>query len=293
MKQAWRVHAVLLLVQLGFGSLPVAGKLVLAHLSPLALAALRVAGATPILLALAWLVERRLPARRDLPALALLGILGVAANQLLFLTGLSYTTAVNAAILMPSIPVFTVGVAIALKKERATRARLLGVALAVGGALVMLNPARLSFGADVALGNLLIVGNCLAYALYLVLQRPVLERLPPLTVTAWAFVFGSLVVLVPGAPELVAAPWAALPDEGLLAAGYVVLVPTVLTYSLNMWAVRRSSSTLAASYITLQPLVGALLAALLLGERLGVTEAAGLVLIVTGLGVVTRGARRA
>ena len=41
--------------------------------------------------------------------LALLGFLGVFANQLLFIHGLEHTTATNASILMPSIPVFAVG----------------------------------------------------------------------------------------------------------------------------------------------------------------------------------------
>lgn len=291
-KGAWRVHVALILVQVGFGSLPVAGKLLLAHMPPLALAALRVAGATPLLLALAWLVERRLPGRRDLPILALLGLLGVAANQLLFITGLNYTTAVNASILMPSIPVFAVGIAILLKKERATRGRLLGVGLAVSGALVMLNPARLSFNADLLLGNLLIISNCLAYALYLVLQRPLLERLPPLTVTAWAFVFGGLVVAAVGGPDLARVSWANLPEAGRLTAAYIVLIPTVATYSVNMWAVRHSSSTLAATYVTLQPLVAALLAAYVLNERLGVTEALGFALIAAGLSVVHRRSSR-
>ncbi len=80
-----------------------AGKLLLEHMPPLALASLRVAGATPLLLLLAWFLERRLPPLRELPVLALLGLLGVTANQLFFIVGLQHTTATNAAILMPSI----------------------------------------------------------------------------------------------------------------------------------------------------------------------------------------------
>src|SRR5437763_10385444 len=94
---ASRVHLTLLLVQLSFGGFHVVAKALLSHLSPLALAAIRVGFATPILLALAWHRDRVLPGRRDLPILALLGGLGVFANQLLFITGLKHTTATNAA----------------------------------------------------------------------------------------------------------------------------------------------------------------------------------------------------
>ncbi|HSS76494.1 MAG TPA: EamA family transporter, partial [Thermoanaerobaculia bacterium] len=74
---AFRVHLTLFLVQLSFGGFHVVAKALLAHLTPLALAAIRVGFATPVLLALAWQRDRVLPSRRDLPILALLGALGV------------------------------------------------------------------------------------------------------------------------------------------------------------------------------------------------------------------------
>ena len=63
----WRVHLTLILVQAAFGGFHVVAKAVLADLAPLALAAIRVGLATPILMALAWRRDRFLPARRDLP----------------------------------------------------------------------------------------------------------------------------------------------------------------------------------------------------------------------------------
>src|SRR6185295_336370 len=74
---ATRVHLTLLLVQLSFGGFHVVAKAALAELPPLALAAIRVSVATPILLALAWWHDRFIPRREDLPVLALLGGLGL------------------------------------------------------------------------------------------------------------------------------------------------------------------------------------------------------------------------
>ncbi len=80
-----------------------------------------------------------------MPALALLGGLGVARNQILFIFGLQHTTATNAAILMTSLPVFAVAAAAALWRSSASaRRRLLGIALSVAGALVLVNPLRFS-----------------------------------------------------------------------------------------------------------------------------------------------------
>jgi len=172
----FKVHAVLCSVQIFFGIFHVVAKAVLAEMDPLALAGLRVLGAAPLLLAVAWHYDRVRPRLRDLPALALLGALGVFANQVLFILGLARTTATNAAILMVSVPVLAVGVAALLRIERLGPRRLLGVALAVAGALVLLDPGRLHLGPGVALGNALILTNGLCYATFLVLQRPLLAR---------------------------------------------------------------------------------------------------------------------
>jgi drug/metabolite transporter (DMT)-like permease len=286
---AGRVHLTLLLVQVVFGGFHVVAKAVLADLAPLALAAIRVGVATPILLALAWRRDRFLPAWRDLPVLALLGALGVFANQVLFVTGLKYTTAINASILMLSIPVFTAAAAAALGIERVGAGRLVGILLSVAGALVLVNPLRFSMARGAALGNAIILANCLAYSLFLVLQRPVLARIPWRTVIAWSFLFGTLGVLPFAAPALTALAPATVPAGAWWGLAYIIAFPTVFAYAASTWAVRRSSPALVAAYSTLQPLVTAVLAAAFLGEASGWVEGVGFVLIVTGLWRVNAG----
>ena len=284
-----RVHLGLLWIQVTFGGFHVMGKYVLGTLHPFAVAGARVAVAMPVLLLLAWLVDRTLPARRDLPRLALLGLLGVFANQLLFIIGLQYTTATNAGILMPSIPVFAVALAALFGHDRLGGRRLFGIGLAVAGALVMLDVTRFSATGDgLLLGNGLILTNCLCYSAFLVLQKPLLKRLPPLTLIAWSFLFGGVPVLLVTAGKLPELNPVTLPTPVLLGMIYVVLVPTVINYALNSWAVKRSSPALVAAYTTLQPVAAGGLAWLFLGESAGLRELAGFVLIVLGLATVSR-----
>jgi drug/metabolite transporter (DMT)-like permease len=278
----------LLAVQVIFATLHVVGKIVLTEIPALAFAASRVLIAAPVLALMAWRHDRVIPTGRDWRALAVLGALGVFANQVLYLVGLRFTTATNAAILMPSIPVFTVAAAALLGAERLTRRRLAGVALAAVGALILLDPARLELGGRTSLGNLLVAGNCLCYAFYLVLLRPQLARLPWRTVVAGAFVTGGAATLLVSLPTLATIDWPAVHGATWLAIVYVGLFPTVGTYALNTWAVRRSSPSVAAAFTTLQPMFTALLATLFLSERFGWLQAAGLGLIVAGLAVVSR-----
>ncbi|HSM49762.1 MAG TPA: DMT family transporter [Thermoanaerobaculia bacterium] len=285
--------AVLLLVQLLFATLPVAGKVVLREISPLALGGLRVLIATPLLLAYAGWTDRLLPSRRDWPRLALLGLLGIAANQGLFLLGLSFTTATSASILMPSIPVFTLAAGALLGVEKIGPRRVLGVALAAAGALVLLDPTRLTTGLRGSIGNLLILANCLCYAFFLVLLRPLLARLPWRTVVAWTFLFGGLGLTAISAPWLAATPWTELSRGTLAGILYIGLGPTAASFALNTWAVRRSSPSTAAAFTTLQPLLTAVLAAIWLAERPRPVQGVGFLLIVLGLVVAMRATLRA
>lgn len=285
---AWRVHLTLILVQAAFGGFHVVAKAVLSELSPLALAAIRVGLATPVLMALAWRRDRFLPAWRDLPMLALLGGLGVLANQVLFITGLQFTTATNAGILMTSVPVFAAGAAALMGIERITVHRLAGIALSVAGALVLVNPFRFSAGRSGALGNGLILCNGLCYALFLVLQRPVLTRIPWRTVTAAAFFFGGLGVLAVSAPTLLTLDLSNVGAGAWLGVAYIIVFPTIFAYAASTWAIRRSSPALVAAYSTLQPLVASTLAAAFLGERFGWEEGAGFALIAAGLWQVSQ-----
>jgi drug/metabolite transporter (DMT)-like permease len=282
-----RVHLTLLLVQLAFGGFHVVAKAALASLSPLALAGLRVGIATPFLVWLAWRRDRVIPELRDLPMLAFLGFLGVFGNQILFIEGLRLTTATNASILMTSLPVFAAATAVLLRIERLAPRRLAGILLSVTGALVLVNPFRFTADRDMTIGNLMILGNALCYALFLVLQRPLLQRIPWRTLIAWSFVFGGGGVLLVSLPSLAALQPAEVPASAWWGVAYIVALATVFAYSANTWAVRRSSLALVAAYGTLQPLVAVLLAASFLGERFGWIEGLGFALIVAGLWLVS------
>lgn len=283
----WGHHVALVSAQISFAGFAVIGKAVLGELDPRTVATLRILVSTPLLFAFAWMVERHLPRPRDLPALALLGFLGVFLNQLLFILGLERSTATNVSILVVSIPIFTGGLAVLSRIERASTARSTGIGLAILGTLVMLDPLGVGFSASSRLGNALVLMNCLAYSAFLVLQRPVLARVPPWTLTAWSFLFGGVGILAVCAPAATAESWSTVPRWVFAGLLYVTIVPTGIGHALMSWSIRRSSPSLAAAYTTLQPVVAGVLAALFLDERLRWAHALGLGLIVTGLVLVS------
>lgn len=250
----------LLVVQVFFGGLAVAGKVAFEGIAPLAVAALRVSLAAAVLwiLHLAWGHERI--QRRHLPHLALFSLFGIVGNQILFMLGLERTEPVAATVLITTIPVFTLLVAVLLGIEKAGWRKTTGIGLAFVGVLVMVGAGRAAFGAANALGNLLVALNALSYAIYLVIARDLLRTYRPLTVAAWTFTFGALVIVPVGTPALLDVAWSEVSTRSWLAFGYILFLATVATYLLNNWALTRVASSTVAVYVYLQPVVAALLA---------------------------------
>jgi drug/metabolite transporter (DMT)-like permease len=288
------VHAALVTVQVLFASLAIAGRYVLPHFPAGALATVRVAGAAAVLLAVNAVAGGRwVRDRGDLFRLAVLGWLGVAANQTLFLFGLRHTTAINATILVSTVPVFTVLGSVLARREPASAAKFAGIALAALGTVYLIGPDRISIAPEVALGNALIVIGMMCYAAYFIYSGAVLRRYGSLAVSAHVMLFAVAGVLPFGVADAVRMRWSDVSVTVWAWVAYIVVFPTICTYLLNLWALRRASSNLVAVYIYLQPLFAAAVAPLVLsGETITARAAAAGLAIFGGLALVIRAEHR-
>jgi drug/metabolite transporter (DMT)-like permease len=287
----WEIHAALAGAQVGFALFPILGKLVLVSFPPLLFAAFRAAAAAALLEAFRRAQKKPETIRRtDAPRLLLYGLLGVSFNQILFIEGLSRTTAINTTVLTTTIPVFTLVAAAALGRERLGTRAAAGIVLAGGGALLLLNAERFDWSSTSFRGDLLLIANCISYSLYLVLSRPVLAHYHFVTFTAAVFRYGAVLIVLLALPELVRfAPGHVSPLAWISLAG-VILLCTVIPYLLNAWALARVHASHVAFYVFLQPFVATVLAILVLGEALTGRTILAALLIFAGLGVaVARG----
>lgn len=203
--------------------------------------------------------------KRDVPALVGCAVIGVAANQELFVQGLARSTATNASVLGSTIPVFTALVAIALGRERPHLRRLLGIAVAFCGVAALVGVDRMSMSSDHVLGSVMILINSLCYGTYLVVVRPLAEKYDPLGLLAWLFICAVPMVAPLGILELRHAPPLHAGDIGFFA--FLIAVPTVAAYGLVQIALRRTESSLVAAYIYLQPVLATVGAMFLLDEQ--------------------------
>ncbi len=288
------VHLALILVQALFASLAIAGKVVLREFPPMGLVLVRVGGAA-LLLGLGNLLWRGrwIRDRADLGRLAFLSLLGVVANQGLFLIGLRHTTATNATIIVATIPVFTVLYSLLGRREAPSFLKLAGIALAAAGSVWLIGPDRIALEREKALGNAIILAGMACYGWYLVQSKELLRRYDPITVSIYVMAFATLFTLPLGAWAMARTDLAAVRPSTWAWIAYIVLFPTIVTYFLNIWALSRVSSNLVAAYIYLQPVFTAAVAPMALeGEALtGRPLGAGLA-IFAGLACVILGERR-
>ncbi|WP_225753679.1 EamA family transporter [Actinotalea sp. Marseille-Q4924] len=176
-----------------------------------------------------------------------------------------------------------VAAATAVLARRAPSARtVLAVALAVVGLVLLVGLS--GAGAEPAAGAALALGAAAAFAALTVVNRTPVTGLDPVLLTALGFTGGGL-LLVPVA-LLAGGPLVPTGPTGWWLVLYLGVVPTALAYAAYFTGLRTVPATTASLVALLEPLTAALLAAALLGERLGLGGAVGGLLLAAATVVV-------
>ncbi len=283
-----RVILALILVQLIYASGVIVGKFLLPIVPAPVIVTLRMVIASIVFFIAHRAMKGKAPRTfSDWARFAMLGVLGGAGNQLLILLGLTRTTAINAAILIPMIPIFTVVFGWALVGDRPSGLKWAGVAVAALGTIYLIGPDRVSLAPDVALGNVLVLLGMAFNALAFLLSKQMLERYSPVTVAFCLTLTGMIGVLPLGVNAAGSVHPEQLTTRLLLWLAYMTVFPTTVTYFLNLWSLRRASPTLVTSFIYLQPLFTTAVAPLVLqGEQLTLRIALAGATIFTGVAIV-------
>ena len=229
-------------------------------ISPLGLVFFRILTASILFLSihLFWVKEKI--RRKDLPRLIACGLFGVVINQSFFITGLKYTSPINASVLMVTTPIFVLLFSGLLKEEKINARKGLGIFLGATGTLTLiLGKGQFSFSGT-WLGDIMILTNALSYGLYLVLVKPLMKEYNPLTVVKWIFLFGMIPALPFAWNGIFKTPWDTFTFPVWTAFFYVLFFTTVLAYLLNATALKKVKPSTVGVYIYLQPVLATIIA---------------------------------
>lgn len=201
--------------------------------------------------------------KKDLLRLALCGLFGGAANQMLFFHGINLTSPIDASIITTATPVIVLVFSFFILKERITKNKLLGITVGSIGAIFLILYGNKAAGTSSLLGNLFVLLNASSYGLYLVIAKTLMKKYHAFTVVSWMFLFGFIYVLPFGFDDFINTDFKAFELSTYLTIGYVVLFTTFFAYLFNIYALNHLAPSITSSYVYLQPVVSFIMVSIL------------------------------
>jgi drug/metabolite transporter (DMT)-like permease len=289
-----KAHLALLGANLIYGiNYTVAKDVMPEYIAPFGFIFLRVSGALILFWSLSFFTKWETIQKADLPRMIFAGIFGVAMNQMLFFQGLNLTNPINASIIMTTNPILVLVISAILIRERISVRKIIGIAIGLVGAVLLIlfkgnsTAAELAVGTDTALGDFLVFLNATSYGIYLVIVKPLMKKYQPATVIKYVFTFGFCFVIPFGWGEFSRVEWSSFPLDIGMKAAFVVIGTTFFAYLFNIYALKRVSSTAVSIYIYSQPLFATLVALWLGSDTLTIVKVVATVLIFIGVYLVS------
>ncbi|XP_045801906.1 protein WALLS ARE THIN 1-like [Trifolium pratense] len=261
----------------------------------------------------------------------LLALVGITANQGFYLLGLDNTSPTFASAIQNSVPAITFLMAVILRIEQVRLNRkdgigkVAGTLFCVAGASVItlykgptiyspvpplhnsgssnsMEESLVVFesissvlgdakGKNWTLGCLYLIGHCLSWSGWLVLQAPVLKKYPArLSVTSYTCFFGLIQFLIIALiVERDAQAWIFQSGGEVFTILYAGVVASGIAFAVQIWCIDRGGPVFVAVYQPVQTLVVAIMASLALGEEFYLGGIIGAGLIIVGLYLVLWG----
>lgn len=287
-----QAHTAVLLANIIFGlGVPVTKLLLDQWVSPMAYMATRCLGAAAIFWLISLFLPREKVAPRDLTVIILGGLLGIVVSQTLTAWALTFTTPVYFSLIATLTPVATMLCATLFIGEKISTRGVVGVALGVAGAMLMVFIGWQSgSGKNDILGIALTLLSMFTWAVYLIITRKVSARYTAVTQMKWVFLASTIAVLPFSLTDLQSTTLysAATQWSGLAEMTFIVVFATVAGYFAIPFAMRYLKATTVSVYTNLQPIVASLVAIALSQDMLTWDKPVALVLVLLSAWLVTK-----
>ena len=249
---------------------------------------------TPFILSVGrWLLSLclLLPLMRSLGArplldrrTAVLGLFGILGFNMFFTFGLERTSAANGSLISGALPVVIASISFLILRERLPVLAVIGIVASMVGVAITILGATLDAS---ILGNVLIFGAVLSWAIYTIYNRQRLRGENTLSIVAGSAIFGLLMMAPLATVEWIrdSPPVPDLKEAAIIV--YLSLGPAIGANFLWVFALSRVSASQAAVFSNVSPIVGIGLAGLILDEPITRYHVIGSILVLLGVFLTT------
>ena len=283
-RPAMAVYAVLLVQSLMASGTHIVAKIIVREVDAFTLTLIRsvIAAAAMGLILLVRGGPIRL-LREERRMVLFLSFIAIPVNQFLFLFGMRFTTASNAALLYATTPILVLVFSRLFLAERLTRVKIVGVILGFAGVMTVIFERGVSASMEYLLGNVLIGFAVMAWGLYTVFGRRLIVRYGAVEASSLTLIIGTLMFIPIGIVPALRFPFETLSVSSWMAILYLAIITSVLSYFLWYFALGRAEASKVALFANLQPILTTILAVVLLGQEVTVAFVVGGVVALGGV----------
>jgi drug/metabolite transporter (DMT)-like permease len=223
--------------------------------------------------------------RRNLLLTIMLAATGVAGFNSLVYTGLHSTTAINAALMISTVPLLVPVISYAFFRTPLTGLQAAGTIISMVGALVVIAHGKLShiLALNFSTGDLLVLTAAFFWSLYTAFYHRRPHEIPPVDYLVIISLMGLLMLLPFYLHELVTIGGFALNRINVTAILYVALFASVIAFIAWNYGVVQIGANKAGLFIHCMPVFSAILAIIFLHEKLYPYHVVGVVFVVLGI----------
>lgn len=246
----------------------IVGKIALRHLDGVTLAGFRFQISAVLLLVIYYARGPRTRVGwKDLWTFGYLGLLGFALNQGCWVIGLSHTTSDHSAIIVATAPILVLVLASALRLERLTPAKAIGMAISFLGVILLETDQGSPTHSPLLVGDVITLCGTLAFSLYAVLSRRVAGAYDTLTMITFNAIAAAVLFSPIAIRQGLRLEWGHVGWVGWAGLFYVAIMSGVVGFLLFYWLVRHMEASRVVVVNYFQPVAVFLLSMPLLGER--------------------------
>jgi drug/metabolite transporter (DMT)-like permease len=178
--------------------------------------------------------------RKPMLLTALVGFVGYVFG---FSVGLNFTSAFSASLLLALVPLWVLGISAARQRRLPNAGSLIAVGFAAAGTVIFVT-SRTSV--SLGWGDLISVVVAAAYAVYLLMNRELVNHYPPVTLTTYGISIAAIPIGAATVWQLPNQDWSAITTNGWLAMFWVIVAPVFVAWSVWNWVLQRLEPTQVA-----------------------------------------------